>query len=157
MHTFMETNTAIGWIEFKFHVAGTFVCSAYYAHALGYSWRQLERWKDDICMKDQRSACHGNTFKSHETDHNTIARAKIHKYIMECGCTQPHWQHYCKRDRVFVLLVLLPMHTKKRDIQSLINQSLTKAMEKKNQCFNIPCNVEELIFTCSDSMDFKVL
>jgi hypothetical protein len=44
----METNAATGWIDFKFYVVDIHVCSTYYIHALGYSQRQLERWKDDI-------------------------------------------------------------------------------------------------------------
>jgi hypothetical protein len=48
--TFMEPNAATGWIDFKFRVDGRSVCSACYAHILGYSRRQLDRWKDDICV-----------------------------------------------------------------------------------------------------------
>jgi hypothetical protein len=131
MRTFMETNAATGWIDFKFRVAGTPICSACYAHALGYSRRQLERWKDDIRMKDRRSACHGNALKPHETNHIAAACAILHKYIKGCGCTQPHCQHYRKRDGLFIPLVLLPMNTKKKDVQGLVNQSLIEAGEKE--------------------------
>jgi hypothetical protein len=37
MRTFMETNAATESIEFNFHVAGTSICNACCAHALGYS------------------------------------------------------------------------------------------------------------------------
>jgi hypothetical protein len=39
MHTFMEIIIATRWIEFKFCMAGTLVCSVCYAYALGYSRR----------------------------------------------------------------------------------------------------------------------
>ena len=37
LRTFTEPNAATGWIDFKFHVDGRSVCSAYYAQVLGYS------------------------------------------------------------------------------------------------------------------------
>jgi hypothetical protein len=73
MRTFMETNEVTGWANFKFRVASIPVCSACYAHALGYSRRQLERWKDDIRTRDRRSACHGNALKPHESNHIVAA------------------------------------------------------------------------------------
>jgi hypothetical protein len=52
---------------------------AIYAYVLGYSRRQLERWKEDIRTRDQRSACHGNAMKPHEADHVAIACAVLKK------------------------------------------------------------------------------
>ena len=104
--------------------------SIFYAHALDYSRRLLERWKDDIRMKDRRSACHRNALKPHETNHIAVVRVILYKYIKGCGCMQPHRQHYHKKDGLFVTLVLLPMNTKKKDIRGLVNQSLIEAGEK---------------------------
>jgi hypothetical protein len=53
------------------------------------------------------------------------------KYINGCGCIQPHRQHFHKREGTFLPLVLLPMNTKKKDIQALINDSLLELDEKK--------------------------
>jgi hypothetical protein len=53
------------------------------------------------------------------------------KYINGCGCIQPHRQHFCKREGTFLPLVLLPMNTKKKDIQALINASLLESGEKE--------------------------
>jgi hypothetical protein len=131
LRTFMEPNAATGWIDFKFRVDGRSVCSACYAHVLGYSQRQLERWKDDIRVRNRKSACHGNALRPHETNHVASARAILQKYIKGCGCIQPHRQHFRKRDGVFVPLVLLPMNTKKKDIRNLINQSLQELRESE--------------------------
>jgi hypothetical protein len=73
MRTFLKQNEGTGWIDFNFYIDGKSVCNAYYAHVLGYSRRQLERWKEDIRSRDRRSACHGNELKPHETDHVAIA------------------------------------------------------------------------------------
>jgi hypothetical protein len=75
--------------------------------------------------------CHGNALKPHETNYIATTRAILYKYIGGCGCTQPHRQYYHKRDGIFVPLVLLPMNTKKKDIRSLINQSLMEARKKE--------------------------
>jgi hypothetical protein len=84
--TFMEPNAATGWIDFKFRLDGRSVCSACFAHILGYSRRQLDRWKDDIRTRDRKSACHGNVLKPHETNHVVAARAILQQYIRGCGC-----------------------------------------------------------------------
>jgi hypothetical protein len=124
LRTFMEPNAATRWIDFNFRVDGRSVCSACYAHVLGYSRRQLDHWKDDIRARNWKSACHGNALKPHETNHVAVARAILQKYIKGYGCIQPHRQHFRKRDGVFIPLVLLPMNTRKKDIRNLINQSL---------------------------------
>jgi hypothetical protein len=124
LRTFMEPNAATGWIDFNFRVDGRSICSACYAHVLGYSRRQLDHWKDDIRARNRKSACHGNALKPHETNHVAAARAILQKYIRGCRCIQPHRQHFRKRDGVFIPLVLLPMNTRKKDIRNLINQSL---------------------------------
>jgi hypothetical protein len=107
------------------------VCSTCYAHVLGYSSRQLERWKEDICSRDRRSTCHVNALKPHEADHVATARTVFQKYISGCGCPLPHQQHYQKKDGIFLPLVLLPMNTKKTDIWALINESLLELGEKE--------------------------
>jgi hypothetical protein len=94
MWTFMKQNAVTGWMDFNFCIEGTSVCSTCYAHVLGYSRRQLERWKEDIRSRDRRSACHGNALKPHEADHVATARVVFQKYISGCGCPQPHRQHY---------------------------------------------------------------
>jgi hypothetical protein len=48
MRTFVKPDASTGWKDFMFCVGGTSVCTACYAHVLGYSRRQLERWKEDI-------------------------------------------------------------------------------------------------------------
>jgi hypothetical protein len=53
------------------------------------------------------------------------------KYINGCGCIQPHWQHFNKKEGAFCPLVLLPMNTKKKDIRALINDSLLEAGQKE--------------------------
>jgi hypothetical protein len=127
----MKENATTGWIGFKFRVDGTTVCSGCYATVLGYSGRQLERWKEDIRGKGRKSTCHGNAMKPYETDHVVATRAIFHKYIIGCGCIQPHRQHLHKRDGLFIPLVLLPMNTKKKEVLGLINQSLVEAREKE--------------------------
>jgi hypothetical protein len=114
MRTFLKQNVVTGWINFNFYIDGNSVCNACYAHVLGYSRRQLERWKEDIRARDQQSVCHGNALKPHETEHAAIAHTVFKKYINGCGCTQPHRQHFCKREGTFLPLVLLPMNTKKK-------------------------------------------
>ena len=111
-------------MDFNFCIEGTSVCSSCYAHILGYSRRQLERWKEDIRSRNQRSACYGNALKPHEADHVGTAHVVFQKYINGCGCAQLHQQHYQKKDGIFLPLVLLPMNTQKKDIQTLINESL---------------------------------
>jgi hypothetical protein len=69
--------------------------------------------------------------KPHEADHVAIARAVLKKYINECGCPQPHRQYFRKRDGTFLPLVLLPMNTKKKNIRSLVNESLCESGEKE--------------------------
>jgi hypothetical protein len=131
MRTFVKPDTSTGWKDFMFCVGGTSMCTACYAHVLGYSRRQLERWKEDIHARDRRSACHGNAMKPHEADHVAIARTVLKKYINGCGCPQPHRQHFRKRDGTFLPLLLLPMNTKKKNIRSLINESLCESGEKE--------------------------
>jgi hypothetical protein len=131
MRTFQQQNANTGWIDFNFYVDGKHVCNACYAHVLGYNRRQLERWKEDIQSRDRRSACHGNALKYHETDHVAITRAMFQKYINGCGCTQPHRQHFNKKEGTLCPLVLLPMNTKKKDIRALINDSLLEAYQKE--------------------------
>jgi hypothetical protein len=131
MRTFLKQNEGTGWMDFNFYIGGKSVCNACYAHVLGYSRRQLERWKEDIRSHDRRSACHGNALKPHETDHVAIARAVFQKYINGCGCIQPHRQHFCKREGTFLPLVLLPMNTKKKDVRALINASILESGEKE--------------------------
>jgi hypothetical protein len=77
----------MGWMDFNFYVDGNSVCNACYAHVLGYSRGQLERWKKDIQARDRQSACYGNALKPHETEHVAIARTVFKKYINGCGCT----------------------------------------------------------------------
>ena len=86
LQTFMEQNATTGWLHFKFRVDGTAICSTCYVHVLGYSRRQLERWKDDIRARNHKSACHGNALRPHETNHVASARAILQKYIKDCGC-----------------------------------------------------------------------
>jgi hypothetical protein len=131
MRTFVKQNEGTGWIDFNFYIGGKFVCNACYAHVLDYSRRQLERWKEDIRSRDHRSTCHGNALRPHEIDHVAIARAVFQKYINGCGCIQPHRQHFCKREGTFLLLVLLPMNTKKKDVRALINANLLESGEKE--------------------------
>jgi hypothetical protein len=131
MRTFVKPDVSTGWKDFIFYVGGTSVCTACYVHVLGYSRRKLERWKEDIRTRDRRSACHGNAMKPHEVDHVAIARAVLKKYINGCGCLQPYRQHFRKRDGTFLPLVLLPMNTKKKNIRSLINESLCESGEKE--------------------------
>ena len=124
-------NDSIGWVDFEFRINGVQVCSGCYAHALGYSPRQVERWKEDIRRRDQQSACHGNALKSHESTHVTTACAIYQKYVSGCGCTQPHRQHLRKKDGVMVPLVLLPMNAKKKDIRKLVNDSFIAIGKKE--------------------------
>jgi hypothetical protein len=131
MWTFVKQNAVTGWMDFNFCIEGTSVCNTCYAHVLGYSRRQLERWKEDIRSCDRRSACHWNALKSHEADHVATAHVVFQKYISGCGCPQPHRQHYQKKDGIFLPLVLLPMNTKKKDIRALINESLLESGEKE--------------------------
>jgi hypothetical protein len=131
MWTFVKQNAVTRWMDFNFYIEGTSVCSTCYAHVLGYSRRQLERWKEDIRSRDRRSAYYGNALKPHETDHVATARVVFQKYISGCGCPQPHRQHYQKKDGIFLPLVLLPMNTKKNDIRALINESLLELREKE--------------------------
>jgi hypothetical protein len=53
MRTFQQQNAGTGWIDFNFYVDGKPVCNACYPHVLGYSRRQLERWKEDIQSRDR--------------------------------------------------------------------------------------------------------
>jgi hypothetical protein len=52
MRTFVKPDASTRWTNFMFCVGGTSVCTACYAHVLGYSRRQLERWKEDIRTRD---------------------------------------------------------------------------------------------------------
>jgi hypothetical protein len=100
-----STTASTRWMDFKFHIDKTPVYNACYVHVLGYSCRQLERWKNDIYTRDCKSACHGNALKPHEIDYVVVAHAILYKYINLCGCMQPHSQHFRKRDGVFIPLV----------------------------------------------------
>ena len=131
MQSCKRENNSTRWVDFQFYINGVHVCSACYAHALGYSPRQVERWKEDICGRDRQSACHGNALKPQESTHVTTARAIFRKYVSGCGCTQPHRHHMRKKDGVMVPLVLLPMNAKKKDIQKLVNDSLIVVGEKE--------------------------
>ena len=90
----MKSNASIGWKDFMFYMGGTSVCTACYIHILGYSRRQLEKWKEDRRTRDRRSAYYGNAMKPHEADHVPIARAMLKKYINGCVCPQPYRQHF---------------------------------------------------------------
>jgi hypothetical protein len=138
MRTFLKQNEGTGWMDFNFYIGGKSVCNACYAHVLGYSRRQLERWKEDIRSRDRRSACHGNALKPHETDHVAIARVVFQKYINGCGCIQPHRQHFCEREGTFLSLVLLQMNTKKKDVRALINASVLESGRKYFSHVQIP-------------------
>ena len=97
-NVYRSTIVSTKWMDFKFHTDGIPVCSACYAHILGYSYKQLERWTNDVYTRDCKNACHGNALKPHEIGYVVVAHAIVYKYIKMCGCMQPHSQHFYKRD-----------------------------------------------------------
>lgn len=70
--------------------------------------------------------------KPHETNHVVAAHAIFEKFVTKSGCMQRRRQHLRKKDGLFVQLVLLPMNTKKKDIQALINKNLVEARKKRS-------------------------